>query len=625
MRKEPTLGSQIIERLIEPETRLEALREVIIATQSDDPVHDWRDLPLAAFELYHTNILVTVCPQADGREPIYLVSYRSDHESFFRHFSRHRSMRSSGFAPVADQHKPPRLREASERSGIWPNSTDSPNFSVPPDSKLADCVFVFLTAEGKVIWPFEGDNVGEGDILKDLNDDGLYERVYASNFGVYDTKKGEPDIRVQALRVEAVEPDSERLLHVVLNWHRRDSEHASEWGWAVRDLEGDGLDEIIIGPVAHEDAEPEPTVVYRWDGEQKQYVGPEGGKDAHFLRFDPAEDLWDALHSVKEAGGMQYEPAARVPAVKAEEPPAPYDWRSREPYEHRSLAAASKEELVEFMRAWSRASEDSAGGIRLEDGENGLFAFQPEWFSLPPKEAAFALADANQSQTHREKYLLYYPTNLVEPERVDWVVLSGFIGPGLEAIRISGEDAGRRTSVRFTRPLPESYPRGEFHWEWQSSRLEAERVEWLGDTLWWLAQLRSEPKERPRGHVYSRSFTSNCYPNYMETAAPGVRLLRDGKPSLIDIKTDHVSRSVRAWREAYGPDTSVGLVNALYEQFGKEFPGGDKQAPGISRMFETSADFIEDIEAGRMPPQLAQAMIRSAGDSGNEDLLPILR
>ncbi|HBR94814.1 MAG TPA: hypothetical protein DEA90_11690, partial [Opitutae bacterium] len=65
-RETPAFGTEIIERLIAPETRSQAFREVQIARQGENPRNDWQALPMAAFELYHQDLLVTECPQLAG-------------------------------------------------------------------------------------------------------------------------------------------------------------------------------------------------------------------------------------------------------------------------------------------------------------------------------------------------------------------------------------------------------------------------------------------------------------------------------------------------------------------------------------------------------------------------------
>lgn len=164
-RKEPVLGAEIIPRLIAPETRSEAFREVQIAKQGENPRQDWRELPMAAFELYHQNILVTECPQLDGAPPLYMVSYLWDYATYSRYYSANRYSRTEGFSPVEDAYKPGALVDPTGRFSSWATSKENPRLSLPPQVKMEERVIVFLTSEGKVIWPFSGDNMSEGDFV----------------------------------------------------------------------------------------------------------------------------------------------------------------------------------------------------------------------------------------------------------------------------------------------------------------------------------------------------------------------------------------------------------------------------------------------------------------------------
>lgn len=624
-RKEPTLGAGIIDRLIDPTTRTEAFREVKIAKQGEDPLYDWKALPLAAFELRHPDIQVSICPQLDGQSPLYMVSYRWAQTSFREHYSKRSLVHGNTFKPVENAHKPKALRESTALNAGWRASADDPHLSRIPEHKLEERVIVFLTAEGRVVWPFQGNNMTEGDVIKDLNGDGRLERVYSSSFRLYDRREGEPDIWVQAVRVEAVSLESGRHLYVLLNWHPRNQSSVPIWGWAVRDLDDDGIDEIFLGPVPEEDADPDSAqakAVFHWDADRRQYVGPEGGLDQHFFALDTTVKLWDALRRVKAAGGLQYAPEIVAPETqKSVEEEAPYDWRERKPYTYQSLAGSSNEALLDFMCGWSPATTAN----EVEHKQDPRFEFKPEWRGRSPKDAMWTFVEENESERHRDKYLLYYPTNLTEPEPANWVVLSGLGQEQFQFLQLSDKDTARQISVRHRRSLRQRYPHGDFKWEWKVASRDGRTLRWMKDALWWLAQLRSEPRSAEEGfRISSTGVTSRCFPTHMEETLPGVRLLANGGAVATDIQAERARAYPSSWRHGYGAEQFLGFASRLYAALERHAFRGRAEKRTLQELLDSIPNFVEKVDAGHLPPQLVRAVVRAAGDSGEASYLPLL-
>ena len=214
-------GEDLIKLLLQSETRSKAYHELALRN-NPEAEKEFQD-----FQNKHRNPEVIVCPQANGKPPVYAVL--SDFLSY-----------------IHDQFDD---QESSEAPQIEPLN------SLARQHELLIDVF---TSDGRKINPFEcNDNVLDG-IMMDMNGDGFVERASQIRYGVEGVEN------TVVLNVNRMGEHEEPLLSVLFNWGMEE-----DWDFAFSDRENDGLVEIYFGPLTEAGVLPE--VTFRWDKIQKAF------------------------------------------------------------------------------------------------------------------------------------------------------------------------------------------------------------------------------------------------------------------------------------------------------------------------------------------------------------------
>ena len=362
-------GPELIARLQEANTRLAAFRELARSGGKEKP----EELDSAE---------VISCPQSEGKKPVYVVltnfSWRPPYES-----------RYSG-----DPNDRPE-----ELFGPRPAAAEVPIASSGRLAKRSNLVIYAFAGDGSVIHPFGGDNMMEHGIIADLNSDGLIERADLTNYGVEGARFARV-FEIQVVREKAVP-----LLAVLYDWGDHD-----DWDYQFADA-NDGTIEIQFGPVIGGGA-VKPKAVFRWDKTRKAYIGPEGKGADHFrvLNIDAAKglDAWAELNRLKAAGSFfAADPEAKgtsdsgftesirfgtgIASRGKPSPPPP------KPYRYASLKGLSNEQLAAYMGPGKKQYE-------FEQEQIVKTSIPKEFWTLPPKDAAIAMAEVNRSPEHRKAY-----------------------------------------------------------------------------------------------------------------------------------------------------------------------------------------------------------------------------
>lgn len=329
--------------------------------------HPTSHVDIAAFERNHYDPEVVVCPQEDGAPPLYVVLY--------------------GFLDRARPSWEPRY-EISNPSELF----DPGGIRPPPRPWDLPAIAVF-TSDGAEIKPFGGNNcLNPPGRMADLNGDGFVERADHSNYGIAGID------HAAALEIVAVAPVLRPLLAVLYNWED------DEWTYRFTDADGDGVFGVELGPKTPRGMRAK--IAYAWDPATRSYVGPAGTDGDHFRRLDAAVDPFRELERLKKNGlSFPSDPdfaderllAGTSWERKGLEPPKPEDLSG--PYRKTSLRNLTDAEILRYMGDGKNASELEQAARLTNHSPNAFW-------TMPPKEAALALVDANRSPLHRDLYAL---------------------------------------------------------------------------------------------------------------------------------------------------------------------------------------------------------------------------
>ncbi len=349
-------GAQLIERLAAPETRRAAFAQLFLQTEALKERENLGD---------YLDPQVVICPQGDGA-PIAIVLCKMKE-------------------PQASD---PLRYQISDVETLFP--LESADVPVTAQGWMKERVLFAYSAAGEKLTPFGGWNLLSG-FLFDLNGDGSVESAEVRGYG-----GDQPEESVDELHVARVESRAVGLLDVVINRGKDDS-----WGWALQ-READGTFAIAIGPKDNPDAEGPAensngwalrsvAAVYRWNKTGKRFEGPTGSPAEHFLRVDSKTDFERLVETV---GALSPFPTPEPMPAATPAAPALSSGTPLEVWHYVSLRGRSDAELLEIMTGGKDANEVEREAI--------VPTHLPEGFwSLPPKEAALALVEANRSPENR--------------------------------------------------------------------------------------------------------------------------------------------------------------------------------------------------------------------------------
>lgn len=511
----PHFKKEMIQRLRDPAQRVAAIVEMEERMAEEKWTKAKRRA--APFGIRHPRL--SLCPVREpNKPPLYMVSYQNDWEA-----GRHALDLIQG-KPAEDKDAYPELPLAIDWRNAVPKVTlikdEKDGLSPPPGGRLQDCSRIFLTAEGQAVALPEAGFTSDG-WGGDFDHDGILDSAETTNWGnPAEGSVGATQIR--AFHIRSMERVPRTPLYLIYNW----KPGPERWAAEMADTDGDGTLEVCLGPVVDDKGQTEGDtvrsweVIYRWDGTQKKWQGPDGARDDHFLRY-PGEEkgFWAWLTELSKAGGLTNKsPAPRDPRRPGKPKPAPAD---PDP-ETAALSADAK--ILRFYLGNSGGTSYHGDGFRLP----------PAVWNLTPKEAALTLANANRTGAHRGQFEILTIPSAQEPpvagtmqlfQNNSWITsYCSLLETGGGVGRWSVMDEG---GPSFTAALKEDEAR------------------WLFQTLWWLDQVRT------RAFDPFRVTQSNAFSGADDVARFTVVLTPEkGKPGVL--LEDRVLQPVGpGWRDHY--------------------------------------------------------------------------
>lgn len=582
-----------MDRLLVPDTQLRAYFE--LAAENDEPFEQ--------FVKEHQNLRVLRCPQRGLSRPLYIISY---------------TLSSLDDEPSSDDYQVPRPQELFFQSRAFhPSSAE----------RLTDRVVEVFHQNGSPSEVFDADNLIQDGCLIDINGDKLIERVEADSVWVEGTSSQTTDI----LSIRTVEKNPRTLLRVILNWHPRDSDtFLNSYTWDLRGSAEEGWD-VVLFP----DAKPSDIQArFRWNAQNRKFEGPAGGVGQHFavLPNDEAAAELELKHWASR-GGLGYpvvsasdETAGRVNAPR---PPPP------RAYEKQSRQSLSDAELFEFMGPGrDRFSYAAEHAQRIEAPK--------DFWTLPPKKAALAMAEMNRSGPNAMRYqlaiddrdgrqpppkgrlLLRHQSSGCYDFR-DWTFLIS-IEPGncwLAHARSAS------TGAAYYDALDDSV---EYFFDWRP--LSDEVATHLAHTIWWLDRVRSYDRWRTHNSGFEMSFsTADGSATVTYTADNGGTSMNlEG-----GVYSGHQDDTLAdRWRGKYNHVVATNLICHLIESelpkqwgftgdflhidhFGRyDSRSADVKALAMKRRHASILSFLEKLVplASELPPDLLQMALEAGGQDG---------
>ena len=623
----PALGKDLVDRLLGEETRADAFFEFKLALGAADEEFDqgWAGYPREIFDRAHSQVDVIECSQAEGGERLVAILYREDY-SVKREFENLNSDRPTD---AYEEHPEEIRRRNAWAKGGHSEASASVSTWRPGDPMLNDRVLYFLDADGKVCWPFGGNNMINNGCLQDINGDGILERVDYTNWGVaegYD---------VQSLEVSTVEATPQVLLDVVFNWHPETDDDANRWGYNVADDDGDGLAEIGLGPVVGTFELRGPAeVTFRWDVDNSRYFGPPGGQGKHWQVL-PTKESKRPWAKLKEMKGLGYPLLDRVPVVAVGgggdndddddiwQPPPLQEWPQRKPYQHQSLADLSDEKLFRFM--WKGrlhlVEERERNGVTESDRR---YARVPnEALSAEPREAALAIAEANRTDEHRTLYEFKFAVTEGEgpPESALMVMesLGGGWTPNVftDGVRFDAAGGiGERVRC-YNGESGGSYPQWRPGTAWYRDNIGA-KAKWTAATVWWLDRLRTVSRIEHKVDD-NDGFGGDDFPIYHLAYTAGWE--DDGQPIILEFPYTQGYDNGQRWSGHYDRSIAASLTLALWLRlYPEEMERGGKKSE--ARDLGVVTHILENEEVLRQWPfvDFVRLAVQTAGDGGWKSL-----
>ncbi|MEO5917193.1 MAG: hypothetical protein ABIS50_23385 [Luteolibacter sp.] len=500
-------------------------------------------------------------------------------------------------------------------------------FRTEPDlDPVRDSVLLVFDSKGREVRPFGGNNYTEEGYYFDFDHDGILDRADSTNYSVNETPKDS----VKVFELQSIEPKPRTLLEVIFNWHPRSAGDENDWGFSCFDDNKDGIAEIAFGPASAINPEEQRKFVFRWDPVAKCYSAGEIPEHSHIRVIKSGE----TLASIAKSGGLGY-PVIKDPDSDEASPPL---ISSQRPYVFRSLKDRPASEWAAFFHGKERRNA-------FEGAEDSFPNRLPKnLWDLTPKQAAMALAEANRTPTHRQRWKLALDDrDGLTPPKSGWLI-HDWGSSGCYSF------SSHLFALHFGVPDPSltvfGYNSigavGRNPWADQPAhnvriiKLTESEARFIADTVFWLDRIRTFSPQKSDRHS-SRSSTadgSGTLTLYPDHAAP--RKLAN--------ETVWASFISGNWESDYNQTVFINLAELLIadgipEKLGDRWnvaaeidqqslvtPTKERLAPRVdaNARQQLSEDFAVILERNAKDPIPAAALLDLVNAAGNEALTELL-
>ncbi|WP_035616279.1 hypothetical protein [Haloferula sp. BvORR071] len=496
--------------------------------------------------------------------------------------------------------KPEELFGGSGRDGVI-------GILTPELTRIKSGPFFIFAPDGKEIRPFGSNNLISDGYLFDFDHDGILDLANTSNYAV----KNAPDTEITVFTLQSIERKPRTLLRVIYNWHPEKARSANVWSFECHDRDGDSFPEIAFGPRSQHDAGPrEPSFTFLWNPEQKAFSTGAIPEHAHIrvLRDD------ESLDQIADAGGLGYPLRAGKDEGESQGEkedtlgPATTPATAIKPYVFASLKGLSDAGLFHFFQGKQRP------GTFGEDDDSPASEVPAKVWSMPPKQAALAIADANRTPAHRDQWKLAIDDrNGITPPQSGWFLYDWdssscySFSSNIFALRFGTDRCWLLATDYNSNGAVGGNPLADQPgYTARVIPLSREEAGFIAETLFWLDRIRSH------------SFTPDSEDlGIMSSTADGfgsLDLLADGKPPRqLASKTVWASSISSRWKGDYSPEVCINLVaeflaTALPQHLGDRW----RVAPELDRR-----NLMTPVEA-RLAPRLNEGARKQLTANLNE-------
>jgi len=472
----------------------------------------------------------------------------------------------------------------------------------PGLTRIEGVVTLFFDSVGRELKPFGAMNYLSSGYVFDLNQDGILEKVEIDEVRDIERWKANRAF-LKSIQIDSIARNPQTIFRAVFDPHSI----GNAWDFTCRDIDGDGVIELVNGPRTGIDEE----LIYRWDKTEGGYLAKEGASSA--VRVLKKEEEFDKVV-------MEFE-LSNTSRKTSDDKVVPVD--GEEGYRFESLEGKSHEEYRAFFDGAVAADFESTEFGDPEDDQ------LPDGFwEMDAKAAALALAEHCRSEEHRTRFRIAVDDRegLKAPQS-GWYVHryrsdGSYSFRGLTcALRYGVEEPFLLVREENSAGMVGRNPwADESNFRVREIALSHEEAGFLSGVIFWLDRVRTtELRKKAAGGGFGTSgdgfVTLASHPDGEESR-------EIGSGTAWDVGT------VKArWRNEYDRDVMVNLVDllikeALYEKWSDLGGDADEGIRPNEKLVSSIRAICVKNQTDPVPPEFLERLIAVVAEDGLVALNP---